>query len=228
MFKKFNFFTALTLFLAGQAHADFATKFQNKETLNIVQFGDGHTAGKVFPNTLLAELKKHNPNVNLHYYGKNGSILFNLAANRSNWKEVLKEHSADLVILAYGTNEALSENFFSISQQKRWLEIIAYLKDNNMDVLMLSAPEVYLKNGRKDCLTYPNLDKVFETQKETATATRTYFWDWQKAMGGKCGMRTWEEQGLARNDGVHLTTAGYKKLAEILASDLKKYFVKSQ
>lgn len=142
--------------------------------------------------------------------------------NSHGWTNELAQVKPNLVILAYGTNEAYNANV-DMAQAKQTLEkTISTLRATSpqTSILILSAPES-LKNTSGSCGTRPIQLTAFQAmQKQVAHEQNTLFWDWQKAMGGTCSMKSWINQGLARGDGVHFSATGYQKLGQQLGSDL--------
>lgn len=139
------------------------------------------------------------------------------------WSDVvggLAASNADLVILAYGTNEAYQDNVASqpAAVQSAIDGIKAALPQAT--ILLLSAPDS-LKNVAT-CTPPPSLAQVQSNLQNAAQKNGTLFYDWQAMMGGKCAMKTWIGQGLAIKDGVHFSKAGYEKAGNALYDDLKR------
>ena len=58
--------------------------------------------------------------------------------------------------------------------------------------------------------------------RRAAAASKAYFWDWSKIMGGTCGVHAWvhSDPPLAANDHIHLTEEGSKRSARLLFREL--------
>ncbi|QDJ13047.1 hypothetical protein CEP45_03910 [Mergibacter septicus] len=159
--------------------------------------------------------------------GINGSQLTEFKKWRENWTEDLAQTQADLIILAYGTNESLNQNLDLTNTEKAWRELIKEIRQTLPDagILVISAPETLQKtqSSRQRCgVRTVSLDRIQQMQKRLAKEQKLLYWSWQAAMGGKCSMNKWIKQGLARQDGVHFTLKGYQKTADILATQLIK------
>lgn len=136
----------------------------------------------------------------------------------------LTQSHADLVILAYGTNEAFQNQ--PASQLEALQEAITQIRQAlpNAAILLVNAPES-LKQTAGQCGTRsPSLDTVQANIKQLAKANGTLHWSWQDAMGGRCSMKSWIAQGLGRADGVHFTKEGYEKAANDLYDNLRPLF----
>lgn len=135
------------------------------------------------------------------------------------WQHALNEIAPDLVILAYGTNEAYNNNIDIEAAEHILIKKINQIRNASPHsaIMILGAPES-LHNTQSSCGSRPEKLSQFQMiQKEVARTQHTFYWDWQAAMGGECSMTTWIKEGLARKDGVHFTQTGYQKLGEKLA-----------
>lgn len=133
----------------------------------------------------------------------------------------LANSQADLVILAYGTNEAFQSN---VSGQVSALrQAIRQIRQGlpNASILVVNAPES-LKSTAGSCGTRAtSLDTVQAQIRQVAASTGVLYWSWQDAMGGRCSMKNWIAQGLGRSDGVHFSRKGYERAANDLYDGLK-------
>ncbi len=141
--------------------------------------------------------------------------------NTQAWQQELNVIAPDLIILAFGTNEAY--NGVEIETVKRnLLETIAQIRtaSPNSAIMLLGAPES-LKSTAGSCGVRPEkLTELQTMQKKVAQNQHIFYWDWQAVMGGECSMKAWINQGLARSDGVHFTASGYQRLGQALADSI--------
>ena len=154
--------------------------------------------------------------------GINGAELSFWNRWNEGWKNNLKALSPELVILAYGTNEAFDDNIDIEKYRNLLISKIEQIRtaSPHTAIMIISAPES-LKNTVGQCGTRPvKLTAVQNVQQQVAQQQQTLYWDWQKAMGGGCSMKTWINRGLGRKDGVHFSQEGYQKLGQVLANDL--------
>lgn len=141
--------------------------------------------------------------------------------NTQAWQQELNVIAPDLIILAFGTNEAYNGVEVETVKQNL-LETIARIRTASPKsaIMLLGAPES-LKSTAGSCGVRPEkLTELQAMQKEVALSQHTFYWDWQSVMGGKCSMKSWINQGLARSDGVHFTASGYQRLGEALADSI--------
>jgi lysophospholipase L1-like esterase len=160
--------------------------------------------------------------------GANGTILKNWEywSGPHQWTEQLTASRSDVVIIAYGTNEAIRANL-DVSDMKNVLrESVRTVRKAlpNSVVVIVGAPDsIHVKEReefRCEERLFPRLREVKRAQLEVAKERKTLFWDWQAAMGGPCAIDAWFDEGLAKDDLTHLTMDGYRKSAEIFYRDL--------
>lgn len=154
--------------------------------------------------------------------GINGAQLGEVKKWRMGWLQDLKRSRADLVVLAYGTNEAFATPFKPAQVQKLWTQTLENIHQAlpQAGMLIIGAPESLKGTGGTCGTRAPSLDAIQNIQWHSAQQHKTLYWSWQNVMGGECGMKAWMTRKLARNDGVHFTQAGYEAAAAQLADAL--------
>lgn len=154
--------------------------------------------------------------------GINGAELSHWSRwNQNAWQQELATIAPELIILAYGTNEAYNhlnaERIASVLDER--IEQIRQASPHSA-IMIVSSPEV-LKNTAGSCgVRPPTLNAIQEAQRQTAQNKHTLFWDWQSAMGGSCSMKQWMKSAKAAKDGVHFTHLGYQQLGRQMADDI--------
>jgi lysophospholipase L1-like esterase len=126
-----------------------------------------------------------------------------------------------LIVLAYGTNEALSRSWTAEEYRAALTEIIQRLRAAVpvASILLIGPPDCErLVRGHR--MPFPHLDQVIEIQRDVAQATGCAFWDWRAAMGGPGSVRQWVQAGLGQGDYTHLTGAGYRMEGGMLFDEL--------
>jgi lysophospholipase L1-like esterase len=126
-----------------------------------------------------------------------------------------------LIVLAYGTNEAISRTWTAEEYRSALTEIVRRLRGAVpvASILLIGPPDCeYRTRGRR--LPFPHLDEVIEIQRDIAQANGCAFWDWRAAMGGPGSVRQWVQAGLGQGDYTHLTGAGYRTAGGMLFDEL--------
>ncbi len=158
-------------------------------------------------------------------FGINGARAYRpLAWNEPTLAAGLRDLVPDLVILAYGTNEATDPDLFP-DYEIRFTQLIRRFKKAapKAAILVLGPPDRMQKAGNL-WVPIPALPRLVETQRRAALAEGTLFWDQAAALGGFGTMDRLARLSIpmAQGDRVHLTKPGYLKLGELLFEALTK------
>ncbi len=147
------------------------------------------------------------------------------------------ERPYDLVVLAYGTNEANDPSFRAEDYRAQLVRAVARLRerfpqaqcllvapgDRGLRVPRQRASARASSRARNDLLRYARLHaQVATVQQEVAQAAGCAAWSMQAAMGGAGSAYPWARQQPAwmAPDLIHFTPAGYRELARRLAAEL--------
>lgn len=149
--------------------------------------------------------------------GINGARLDVQNKWQPGWEATLKSLHPDLVVLAYGTNEAFDDTLDLTLYQAQLQQTLEQLRRNlPRAVLLLVGPPDSIKQRKAHSCTArqpQQLAAIVRIQREAARQANALFWDWQAYMGGPCSIAAWQAQGLARGDLVHLSADGYRQSA---------------
>lgn len=156
--------------------------------------------------------------------GINGAQISMLNKWQATWRDTLAQLQPDMVILAYGTNEAFNNDLDIAAYRALLTEQISALRNQLPEsVIMLVGPgsSIMHKQASRCADREPaNLSAVISTQRDVARQEHVLFWDWYGFMGGACSIDNWAARGLAKNDRVHLTPEGYQASADALWQQL--------
>jgi lysophospholipase L1-like esterase len=132
------------------------------------------------------------------------------------WTQQIRLRNPALVVIAYGTNEALSASWTAEDYRASLLQLIALFRQAvpNTSLLLVGPPDC----GRLHA--FPHLGEVIEIQRQVAEQTGVAFWDWRHHMGGPGATHMWVRAGLSQVDYTHLTGNGYKLLGQTLADEI--------
>ncbi|MNO57491.1 GDSL-like Lipase/Acylhydrolase [compost metagenome] len=162
-------------------------------------------------------LGQKNAGVTLSTLGINGARQEVVDKWQPGWQDTLKALRPDLVILAYGTNEAFDDTLDLTRYQTQLDATLTRLRQDNprMAILLVGPPDSIKHRQASGCAArQPQpLAAVLGIQRQMAQRHKALFWDWQGYMGGPCSIAAWQADGLARGDLVHLTAQGYRKSA---------------
>ncbi len=151
--------------------------------------------------------------------------------------EQLQHASPDLVVLAYGTNEALEPSLSDASLERTIVDLLGRVARAQpaSSCMLLGPPDLARRQkldrgdrsekgakGGDGWATWPRVTEVVAIEKRVAEAAGCAFYDQQEAMGGAGAMAQWasEDDPRAGRDRVHLRRTGYAQLGSELATDL--------
>jgi len=158
--------------------------------------------------------------VMLSALGINGARVSMLDKWRDNWLSTLQMLKPDMVIMAYGTNEAFDQQLDIQRYQQNYSEYVQAIRrvlPEAVTLLVGPGSSISNKNGASCQQLQPALLKpVIQAQREVAQSYHTLFWNWFDYMGGDCAIERWQQQGIARPDLIHLTQQGYERSADAL------------
>jgi lysophospholipase L1-like esterase len=125
----------------------------------------------------------------------------------------------DLVVLAYGTNEAADQSYTMDQYRADLRQVLGKLrKSAGQDVAcILAGPSDRGWNfGDGTFAIWDRTTPVAQVQREVAGEFNCAFWDWQEAMGGPGSMVAWthRDPALGSKDLIHHSRAGYVEIAD--------------
>ncbi|WP_230771939.1 GDSL-type esterase/lipase family protein [Sphingomonas sp. Leaf4] len=153
----------------------------------------------------------------------------------------LATYRPDLIVVAFGTNEAFRPGFSAAAYEATLRADLARLRRlaPGVPMLLFGAPDSAtrtpgLQSGEggisppcpTSALWRPTaaLAAVQAIQRRQAHAAGIAYWDWAQAMGGRCTADGWTQgtTPLMRGDHVHFTSRGGAEIARRLQADLDR------
>ncbi|WP_164981566.1 GDSL-type esterase/lipase family protein [Silvibacterium dinghuense] len=153
--------------------------------------------------------------------------------NRSLFDTYLASRPPQLIVLAYGTNEAAG-SWTREDYQASFATLIDHLHTVSPDasILVLGPGDraiarssyVIGRRGRRiqrrAYVPYTGTERIIDAQREVCRTHHCAFWDWSARQGGFGSMQRWVAAGYAQPDHTHLTGTGYRVLADALFADV--------
>jgi lysophospholipase L1-like esterase len=137
----------------------------------------------------------------------------------------LQRRNPGLIVLAYGTNESSDPKWSAESYREMLSALLRNLRAAApaASILVLGPPD---RMGRSQGAwkPRPGIDRVIEAERAACRENRCAFWDARARMGGPGSMKDWVLAGLAQGDYVHFTTAGYRRMADVLFEDTMRQY----
>lgn len=155
------------------------------------------------------------PGVVVDTVGINGArVATALAWAEAPFAAEVAAREPDLVVVAYGTNEAFDELRVS-AYAAQLTELVRRLRRRpNVDCLVLGPPDALAPSGEPA----PRVAEITRVYAATARALGCAFVSGQALMGGPGSFQRWqqEEPQLASADRIHLTPKGYRNLGGLV------------
>ncbi len=135
--------------------------------------------------------------------------------------EEVRARHYDLIVTAWGTNEVGLSRLDDATYRHHFGATIETLKAAapDADCLIVGASDRFDQKGG-GWVPAPNHELVERAQKALAAEHGCAFFSMRDAMGGAGSMKRWVKEGLALDDHVHFTRAGYIKMADMIVDDL--------
>ncbi len=147
-----------------------------------------------------------------------------------NWDESilaseLAQRQPVLIVLAYGTNEALSPKWTAAEYRESLGEVVERFRRAapTASILIVGPPDC-ARRTRQGRTAFPHLSEVIEVERLVAYEHGCAFWDWRARMGGPGSVAEWVRAGLGQPDYTHLTTAGYRMVGEMLLDEIMQQY----
>ena len=162
--------------------------------------------------------------------GINGAQIFTpLRWNEDHFAEQMKHAAPDLVVLAYGTNEAVQPGLTDANYERAVVDMLGRVAraTPTASCLLLGPPDLgWHTKGKEDWYTLPRLGEIIAMQKRVADAAGCAFFDQREAMGGPGSILQWatEPEPRANSDRVHLRRSGYTQVGTTFATDLMRAY----
>jgi len=119
----------------------------------------------------------------------------------------------DMVILDFGTNDILSSNKIDVNLEKQILKSIKKFRDVNPEIIIiLTTTQDLFYKGKTVTACFAFRDLIAKIAREN----NCLFWNWFDLAGGTKTIKTWNSEGYAQNDCIHLTKKGYQVKGQLL------------
>ena len=173
-------------------------------------------------------VERDEPGIVIDTLGINGTRAANMLRwDARLWSEHVARRKPDLILLAYGTNEAVDTGQ-PIAQYRADLKrVIELLRANAPEAAcLLVGPGDFPKEVNGNWIERPRLLELIDVQRELAPEMGCGFWDGYEAMGGSGSMHRWvvARPRMGSPDHIHLTARGYVKMGLGLGDALMRAY----
>ncbi|WP_149538869.1 GDSL-type esterase/lipase family protein [Siccirubricoccus phaeus] len=177
-------------------------------------------------------VERRGPGVLVEGHGINGATIDMLSnLDQAILADDLAARPPALILLAYGTNEAVDAGLDAEAYAAQLTARVRALRRMapRSAMLLIGAPDSARRVGRhpRGCggwAPLPGLAAVKLAQRRVAAAERLGFWDWAEVTGGICRLDalTRGAPKMVQDDHVHMTADGYRFSAERLFDRLMR------
>ena len=167
---------------------------------------------------ILGVALENGPGASYAAFGANGAqASWLLRSDPAIFAGVLRRELPDLLVLAFGTNEASLRDFEPEAYRRNLRTLLERIRAAlpSAAILLLGPPDADLSRARPGALA-----DVIRVQAELARQAGALFVSQREAMGGDGAIHDWASGGLALRDRVHFTAEGYARLARAGVSAL--------
>ncbi len=193
---------------------------KGQRTIKILQIGDSHVRGNIYPQTiqkaLESKLNAERRAISFDYMGVNGARASKFTGEDFQSKIAAKR--PDLVIISFGTNEAHG-NFSSSSNTRVMESLVNGIRHRNPNVtfLITTTPGSYISRGGSKVINKTHED-VAQNLLEFGRNHGIAVWDLYHNIGGnENACRNLINAGMMQGDRIHLTAAGYRMIGNMFA-----------
>jgi lysophospholipase L1-like esterase len=152
---------------------------------------------------------------------------------RWDWKTLasnLERRDPDLIVVAYGTNEVSDPELDLEEYRTSFTTLLNKFHEAapRASILVIAPPDRAIRMGAR-WKTITRMPALVEAQRQAALEAGAAFYDLFKAMGGAGSIERWATQleRLAQPDRVHLTSAGYRLVADGLYGEILRGYVQA-
>lgn len=132
------------------------------------------------------------------------------------WGDNVRRRDPDLVMFAYGTNEATDADRSIGSYESGLREVITKVRRvaPRAACMLIGPGDFPMPSGDGSWLPRPRVTEIIEVQRSVASDMGCAFWDTRAFMGGEMAMTRWaaSDPPMARDDHIHFTRRGYVRL----------------
>jgi lysophospholipase L1-like esterase len=216
--------------LIGEVNTKAATPGPGFSTFNLP--GGGHEvtvkvkSGK--PLVFGLQFLKKTPGVVYDSLGINGAHITVLSrwVGEKPWGDQLRHYQPDLVVINYGTNESVWQEFVDGDFNSQIREAIRRVRAAvpKASILVMSPMDRGERKSGGEIVTVPGLMKLVSLEQTAASQSGCGFFNTFQAMGGPGTMAAWyrAEPRLVTADFIHPMPAGAKLVADLLYGGLMK------
>lgn len=170
-------------------------------------------------------IERDGPGILVDSIGIRGRQAFTwLRWNEFLLRDMLSTLNPDIIVLAYGTNEANDSDYTMERYSEDLRAVLQKMKSvhPNEACILVGPSDRGHEESEKHFSVWERTQLVADVQRNIAPEFGCAFWDWQQATGGVGSMITWNHTSpkLSSPDLIHFTPQGYQVSADLFVQAL--------
>lgn len=141
--------------------------------------------------------------------------------NREIIKEQLENTDYNVILLCFGSNEAMYDKYNVEYYKDVYKDLINLVSQNHHAMIIIMAPPDVRINKKGEYEISPLFDDIKHNLREIARENKIYLFDMSDFIAKTGGKDEWIEKKLSKKD-VHLTPSGYRLMASGFYNALKE------
>ena len=157
-------------------------------------------------------ISEKNSGINYHSSGVGGAKFRSVLA-LSHFSKQVQSINPNLVIIDFGTNDFLYDDSIKSTLEQDIKAVVGKVRVATplASIVLCSTQDLYYK--QKNIKSTEAFSKLIS---KLAKELECGFWDWYWISGGSNSLKMWFNEGLSRQDLIHLTNSGYKVKGKLL------------
>jgi LysM repeat protein/lysophospholipase L1-like esterase len=153
-----------------------------------------------------------NSGVNYHSSGVGGA-RFRSVLSLTHFSKQIQSINPNLVIIDFGTNDFLYDDSIKGTLEQEIKAVVGKVRVTAplASIILCSTQDLYYKQKN-----IKSTEKFAQMINDLSKELQCGFWDWYSISGGANSLKMWLNEGLSRQDLIHLTNSGYKVKGKLL------------
>lgn len=217
--------------------------------LRVLQLGDSHVAGRVYPDAVRRTLEEAwgksesdtvGCGITYEYFARNGATTQYFA--NEEWMRKIADAAPDLIILSFGTNECHSMKYNEEVHRRQLESFYAMLREASPSatVMLTTPPGDYLSSQRVSYVrrrgakrrrvvrsgsrVNPMVERCANELERFGAEHGLAVWNLNAVAGGSDAAGNWTAARMMRPDRVHFTAEGYQLQGNLLGEAILKTY----
>jgi len=153
-----------------------------------------------------------NSGINYHSSGVGGARFRSVLA-LTHFSKQIQSINPNLVIIDFGTNDFLYDDSIKSNLEQEIKAVVGKVRIATplASIILCSTQDLYYKQKN-----IKSTEKFAKLISKLSKELECGYWDWYTISGGSSSLKMWLNEGLSRQDLIHLTNSGYKVKGKLL------------